>query len=166
MNSILTNGLSMRDPEGDDYVSQSLSRPATPTATKSDNPPAALNSRNGQHGSTNDGNSVSRSSRRSTTPSISKRDNSAIISISDDEQFRSTDGDNLVAQPFSSTVTPSTKRDNPQASAVSLSAVNTGHENRQVLPQDSTRRHSQNLTGSAVITQTCDNRHRLLSRWF
>ena len=22
------------------------------------------------------------------------------------------------------------------------------------------------LTGSAVITQTCDNRHRILSRWF
>ena len=33
LNSILTDGLSMRDPEGDDYVPQSLSRPATPATT-------------------------------------------------------------------------------------------------------------------------------------
>ena len=82
----------MRDPEGDDYVSQPLSRPATPATPNSDNLPVVLNSRNGLLGSTNGGNSMARSAQ----------------DLLLHQYPRETDVDNFVSQSLLSTVTSST----------------------------------------------------------
>ena len=119
MNSILTDGLSMRDPEGDDYVSQPLSRPATPTTPNSDNLPVTLDPGNGLRGSTNGSNMVARSTLRPATPSIPKRDNSTEDHNIHGQHVKSVDVDNLVSQTLSSSFTGSTTRDIPQASTVS-----------------------------------------------
>ena len=121
MNSVLMDGLSMRDPEGDDYVSQPLSRPATPTTPNSDNLPVTLDSGNGLQGSTSSGIMVKSSTLRPATLSIPKRDNPTEDRSTPQQHVKLTDADNPVSQSLSSSFTCSTTRDIPQAFTVSPS---------------------------------------------
>ena len=121
MNSVLMDGLSMRDPEGDDYVSQPLSRPATPTTPNSDNLPVTLDSGNGLQGSTSSGTMVKSSTLRPVTPLIPKRDNPTEDPSTPQQHVKLTDANNPVSQSLSSSFTCSTTRDIPQAFTVSPS---------------------------------------------